>query len=82
MMADESSELELLSDVEEVDADKIDDEPKVKKRTQRRAVYITDRTFETAEAFGEWWNSEGSTGWELDNRYTSKKTGIQTEYYR
>ena len=81
-MADDSSDLELLDDVIEEVSNSAEDDFQSKKRTQKRAVYILDRTFETLEQFNDWWTSDESAGWHFTDNYTSKKTGVQTAYYK
>lgn len=63
-MADISSDLELLVDIQEVGSDEnLEEERLLVRRTQRRAQYQLDRSFATNDEFGNWWNNEGSAGW-------------------
>jgi len=81
-MTDESFELDVLADVIEVGNSETEESPPPKKRTQQRAEYKMDRIFGTVKEFEDWWKSEEVNGWHLDKRYTSKKTKVQTEFYR
>jgi hypothetical protein len=82
-MADESSELEVLEQMGLLnDEDSTSSESEAPRRTQNRATYRHERTFEDADAFDEWWYSEGSHGWEQKDTYTSKKNGNETVSYR
>jgi hypothetical protein len=52
------------------------------RRTQQRATYRLEREFDTIEDFDQWWNEEGSIGWKLEKKYVSKKTKVETNFYR
>jgi len=81
-MADSSSDLELLQDFEELSSSDDDSfEDLTIKQKRPRLKYESDRTFETSDEFFEWWNNDGSTGWEKDRSYTAK-SGLETIYYR
>lgn len=82
-MADTSSDLEILCDVERQVDSGLESEV-VQEQTRQRRVrvqYLLNRTFNLTEEFQNWWNEEGSVGWELNNHYTSS-SGQAIDYYR
>lgn len=80
-MTDESSELEILSDLALSGSDSSSEEEQPARRTQRRAQYQLDRSFGTVEEYTLWCDEGGLDGWELKNSSIAKKTGTETQFY-
>jgi hypothetical protein len=55
-------------------------EQRVVRRARRRAQYQHDQTFDTTEAFDEWW-AENSDGWKFTNSNTAVRSRELSKFY-